>query len=116
MFLSEWREFPSERCIAGKENLLTARVSMLLKLRGSLICFGACFLPGWAKDLSAPGRLQRPTNRPHTFRNVFTLQLNTLMSLKYYSFVSSKKRHTRLYRHITNTYFQGHSQTTQFFF
>ena len=38
----------------GKKNLMTARVSMLLKSRASLTCFRACFLPGRAKDLSAP--------------------------------------------------------------
>jgi len=52
MFLSEWREFPSAPCLA-KKNLMTARVSMLLKWRASLTCFRACFLPGRAKDLSA---------------------------------------------------------------
>jgi len=55
MFLSEWHEFLSAPCLAGKRNLMTARVSMLLKSRASLTCFRACFLPGWAKDLSAPG-------------------------------------------------------------
>ena len=55
MFLSEWREFPSAPCLAGKKkNLMTARVSMLLKSRASLTCFRACFLPGRVKDLSAP--------------------------------------------------------------
>ena len=54
MFLSEWREFPSAPCLAEKNNLMTARVSMLLKLRASLTGFRACFLPGRAKDLSAP--------------------------------------------------------------
>ena len=34
MFLSEWREFPSAPCLAGKKNLI-ARVSMLLKSRAS---------------------------------------------------------------------------------
>jgi len=33
---------------------MTARVSMLLISRASLTCFRACFLPGWAKDLSTP--------------------------------------------------------------
>jgi len=37
-----------------KTNLMTARVSMLLKSRVSLTCFRACFLPGRAKDLTAP--------------------------------------------------------------
>jgi len=36
-----------------KKNL-TARVSMLLKSRASLTCFRASFLPGRAKDFSAP--------------------------------------------------------------
>ena len=53
MFLSEWREFPSAPCLAGK-NLMTARVSMLLKSRASLTCFRACLLPDRAKDLSSP--------------------------------------------------------------
>jgi len=57
MFLSEWREFPSAPCLAGggKKNLMTASVSMLLKSRASLTCFRVCFLPGRAKDVSAPG-------------------------------------------------------------
>ena len=33
MFGSEWREFPSAPCLAGKIKLMTARVSMLLKSR-----------------------------------------------------------------------------------
>jgi len=41
--------FSSAPCLVKKN--LTARVSMLLKLRASLL---ACFLPGRAKDLSAP--------------------------------------------------------------
>jgi hypothetical protein len=40
-----------------KKNSMTARVSMLLKSRASLTCYRACFLPGRAKDLSAPGKL-----------------------------------------------------------
>jgi len=45
MFLSEWREFPSAPCLAGGEkNLMTARVSMLLKSRASpdMLPFGLC--------------------------------------------------------------------------
>jgi len=60
MFLSEWREFPSAPCLAKKrKNLMTARVSMLLKSRASLTSFRACFLPGRAKDLSAPRVLKK---------------------------------------------------------
>jgi len=33
---------------------MTARVSMLMKSRASLTCFRARFLPGRAKDLTAP--------------------------------------------------------------
>jgi len=55
MFLSESREFPSAPLLAGGGgvDLMTARVSTLLKSRASLICFRACFLPGRAKDLLA---------------------------------------------------------------
>ena len=56
MFLSEWHEFASAPCLAGggeeKKNLMTVHISMLLESRASLICFRACFLPGWVKDLS----------------------------------------------------------------
>ena len=39
-----------------KKNLMTARVSMLLKSRASLTCFRNYFLAGRAKDLSAHGK------------------------------------------------------------
>jgi len=44
MFLSEWREFPSAPCLAGKKNLMTACVSMLLKSRMSpdVLLFSLC--------------------------------------------------------------------------
>src|SRR5215468_7704336 len=44
MFLPEWREFRSAPCLAGKKNLKTARVSMLLKLRASpdMLPFSLC--------------------------------------------------------------------------
>ena len=47
MFLSEWREFPSAPCLAGKRNLMTARVSMLLKSRASLNMLPSLF-PSWS--------------------------------------------------------------------
>ena len=54
MFLSELRELPSAPCLTRKkENLMTVRVSMLLKSRTYLIFFRACSLPGRAKDFSA---------------------------------------------------------------
>jgi len=40
--------------LQGEKNLMTARVSILLKSLASLTCFRACFRPGRAKDLSAP--------------------------------------------------------------
>jgi len=49
----------------GKKNLMTARVSMLLKSHASLTCFRACFLPGWAKDLSAPQYLRTNSDLYH---------------------------------------------------
>ena len=45
---------------------MTASVLMLLKQRASLTCFRACFLPGRAKDLSAP-RYQRLALYIHLF-------------------------------------------------
>ena len=36
-----------------KKNLMTARISMLLKSRAALTCFRTCFLPRRAKDLPA---------------------------------------------------------------
>ena len=51
---SEWREFPSAPCLARKKTWRQLAVSMLLKSRAFLTCFRICFLPGSAKDLSAP--------------------------------------------------------------
>ena len=44
LFLSEWHEFPSASCLAGKKNLMRARVSMLLKSRASpdMLPFSLC--------------------------------------------------------------------------
>jgi len=45
MFLSEWREFRSAPCLAGgKKNLMTARVSILLKSRAlpDMLPFSVC--------------------------------------------------------------------------
>ena len=41
---------------------MTARVSMLLKSHASLTRFRGCFLPGRAKDLSAPWYKDRAVN------------------------------------------------------
>jgi len=44
MFLSEWSEFLSAPCLAEKKNLMTARVSILLKSRASpdMLPFSLC--------------------------------------------------------------------------
>ena len=79
MFISEWREFPSALCLAGKKNLMTARVSMLLKSRASLTCFRACFLPGRATDLSAPRGIF----------HYYTIMSKTVISVKHVQQVNS---------------------------
>ena len=48
-----WISFGALPC-RKKKNLMTARVSMSLKSRASLTFFQASFLPGRAKNLSAP--------------------------------------------------------------
>jgi len=93
MFLSEWREFPSAACLAGrKKNLMTARVSMLLKSRASLTCFRACFLPGQAKELSAPRYINhlkpndpcRCGNAPLTSKRCILYIYSTNMGIEYF--------------------------------
>jgi len=80
MFLSEWHEFPSAPCLPErkkerkkKKTLMIARVSMLLKLRASLTCFRACFLPGRTKDLSAPWYLRMRFSECYVDRIASTL-------------------------------------------
>jgi hypothetical protein len=50
MFLSEWREFLSAPCHAGKKNLMIAGVLMLLKSRASpdMLPFSLCNKKGLA--------------------------------------------------------------------
>ena len=58
MFLSDWLEFPSAPCLAGKKKTLTAaRVSMLSKSRASpdMLPFGLC-----NKKRLAIGHMNRP--------------------------------------------------------
>ena len=86
IFRSEWREFPSAPCLAGEKNLMTARVSMLLKSRASLICFRACLFPGRAKDFSAPLVYVSPSVKPQTcyFNHTFFLQYEATVELNGY--------------------------------
>ena len=63
-----------------KKKLMTARVSMLLKSRSSLTCFRACFLPGLAKDLSAPRYLSNSTALRHTVPATHEVEFYTYFS------------------------------------
>ena len=54
MFLLEWREFPSAPCLAGKEKLDDSSRLDVVEILAILTEKLACFLPGRAKDLSAP--------------------------------------------------------------
>jgi len=65
-----WISFGASPCRGGGD-LMTARVSMLLKSCGSLTCFRACFLPGRAKDLSAPRYYISLSFLPHLSRPLF---------------------------------------------
>ena len=69
--------------LQGKKNLLTARVSMLLKSRASLTRFRACFLPGRTKDLSAR-RYIKLFGRPSSNYKCRHLQ-RLIMSVEQYS-------------------------------
>jgi len=53
MFLSEWREFPSAPCLAGKQKNLDDS-SRLDVVEIERVEIRDCFLPGRAKDLTAP--------------------------------------------------------------
>jgi len=77
-----WISFGALPC-RKKKYLMTARVSMLLKSRESLTCFRACFLPGRAKDLSAPGITNKRDNarKKITLRRVRLTILAVLMSV-----------------------------------
>jgi len=81
MFLSEWREFPSAPCLARENNLMTTRVSVLLKSRASLTCFRACFLPGRDNDLLAPRYMYCCTFCKRVFNFVHYLFLLLLCTL-----------------------------------
>ena len=71
-----WISFGALSC-RRKKNLMTVRVSMLLKSPASLTCFRACFLPGRAKGLSAP-RYRITAVPDHTHTHVRTLAVGLL--------------------------------------
>jgi len=54
MFLSEWREFPSAPCLAGKTKKLDDSSRLDVVEIARVPDMRTCFLPGRAKDLSAP--------------------------------------------------------------
>jgi len=63
MFLSEWCEFPSAPCLAGKNEVDdSSRLDVVEIVRVPDLL--TCFLPGRAKDLSAPGILLQTNERP----------------------------------------------------
>jgi len=57
---------------------MTTRVSMLLKSRASLTFFRTCFLPGRAKDLSAPWYLN------HAIFQAYTPEVEEISALDAY--------------------------------
>jgi hypothetical protein len=78
--------------------LMTAIVSILLKSRVSLTCFRACFLPGLAKDLSAPryaygwlGLVQRPKHVA-SYTNICCLKSIVLLTISVHLFTCSSER------------------------
>jgi len=54
MFLSEWREFPSAPCLAGKKKLDDSSRLHVVETACVPDMLPSLFLPGRAKDLSAP--------------------------------------------------------------
>ena len=62
-----------------KKNLMAALISLLLKSRASLTRFRACFLPGRAKDLSAPRYVLLGKGKLHP--GCFTLDYEALAAL-----------------------------------
>ena len=54
MFLSEWREFPSAPCLVGEKKFDDSSHLDVVEITRVPDMFPSCFLPGRAKDLSAP--------------------------------------------------------------
>jgi len=54
MFLSEWREFPSACCLAGKEKPDDSSCVDVVIVTHVIDMLPRFFLPGRVKDLSAP--------------------------------------------------------------
>ena len=80
---------------------MTARVSMLLKSRASLICFRGCFLPGLAKDLSAPRYSERVPSE--MFITIYPTQYTIKYKTLFYSVLCFTKKESSVlmqYKHI----------------
>jgi len=77
MFLSEWREFPSAPCLAGKKELDDSSRLDVVEIALVPDMFRDCFLPGRAKDLSAPWYYPRwvALKRGKSYRNLFSVCL-----------------------------------------
>jgi len=84
-----WISFGALPC-RKKKKLMAAHVSMLLKSRASLTCFRNCFLPGRAKDLSAPQYITRCVlvNSRRRLGDAYFLHLQGPWSPKYSCFLS----------------------------
>ena len=54
MFLSEWREFPSAPCLAGKKELDDSSLLYVVEMARVPDMLPSLFFPSRAKDLSTP--------------------------------------------------------------
>jgi len=59
MFLSEWREFPSAPCLAGKKKKLDSWCLDAVEIARVPDMLPSLFPPGRAKDLSVPRYFQK---------------------------------------------------------
>jgi len=74
-----WISFGALPC--RKKKLDDSSVSMLLKWRASLTCFGTCFFPGLAKDLSAPRYMKKRHYKHSEYRKWSTDTVLAVMQL-----------------------------------
>ena len=86
MFLSEWREFPSASCLAGKKKRDDISRLDVVEIARVPDMLQSCLLPGRAKDLSAPRYLVcssyykfRCSLYPHQRRNYIPFAYNHLL-------------------------------------
>jgi len=82
----EWISFGAFLCRGGGggRELMTTRVTMLLKSRASLKCSRACFRPVRATDLSAPGNFHYKHFHPKRNTNSESLLATTSHPLTWF--------------------------------